>query len=84
MCPTVPFSMQIKTYLVWVTRSRSPEWHSISSVFCVCVIGVALVPVPRSGYCWRGVVLVPCIGVCLRLFLVQRILNILLKNLAKV
>ena len=25
--------------------------------------------VPRSGYCWGGVVLVPCVGVCWRLYM---------------
>ena len=61
------YNANTKFVLLRLTRSRSPKWYSVSSVICACIIGVALVPVPRSGYCWGGVVLVPCIGVCRRL-----------------
>ena len=61
------YNANTKLVLLRVTRSRSPDWYSINSAICVCIIGVALVSVPRSGYCWGGVVLVPCIGVFRRL-----------------
>jgi hypothetical protein len=67
VCHTDTFTnTNTKLILLWVTRSRSPElvfyrfsnqrvynpvWH-----WCPC---------SRSGYCWRGVALVRCIGVYL-------------------
>jgi hypothetical protein len=55
-----------KAYLLWVTRSCSPElvFYRFSNQRVYNESGTSA-DVPRSGYCLGGVALVPCIGVYL-------------------